>query len=364
MTATETFAGSSAGALPSDEPLALIAADGSPVEGSGLRRPADDVVLDLYSAMVLGRRFDAQATALTKQGRLAVYPSSRGQEACQVGAVRALQERDWLFPTYRDSVAIVTRGVDPVAALTLLRGNWHLGYDPYELRVAPQCTPLATNCCHAVGFARAAALKGESTAALVMMGDGATSEGDAHEAFNFAAVWSAPVVFLVQNNGYAISVPTNKQSAARTFAHKGIGYGMSAQYVDGNDAAAVTVAVGDALEHARRGGGPTLIEAHTYRIEAHTNADDASRYRSNDEVLLWLARDPVDRLDHYLSARGSLDTFARQAIADHAESFAESFRQRMSVDPELDTEDLFRHVYADLPEHLRRQARRVAADAA
>ena len=204
----------------------LIAADGSPVEGSGLRRPADDVVLDLFRAMVVGRRFDAQATALTKQGRLAVYPSSRGQEACQVGAVRALQKQDWLFPTYRDSVAIVTRGVDPVAALTLLRGNWHLGYDPYELRVAPQCTPLATNACHAVGFARAAALKGESTAVLVMMGDGATSEGDAHEAFNFAAVWRAPVVFLVQNNGYAISVPTNKQSAAQSFAHKGIGYGM------------------------------------------------------------------------------------------------------------------------------------------
>jgi pyruvate dehydrogenase E1 component alpha subunit len=215
-----------------------------------------------------------------------------------------------------------------------------------------------------VGFARAAALKGESTAVLVMMGDGATSEGDAHEAFNFAAVWRAPVVFLVQNNGYAISVPTSKQSAAQSFAHKGVGYGMPAQYVDGNDAAAVTVAVGDALERARRGGGPTLIEARTYRIEAHTNADDASRYRSNDEVLLWLARDPVDRLDHYLSARGSLDTFARQAVADHAESFAESFRQRMSVDPDLDTEDLFRYVYADLPEHLRRQARRVAADAA
>ena len=221
MTTTERFAGSATGALPTDEPLTLIAADGSPVEGSGLRRPADDVVLDLFRAMVVGRRFDAQATALTKQGRLAVYPSSRGQEACQVGAVRALQKQDWLFPTYRDSVAIVTRGVDPVAALTLLRGNWHLGYDPYELRVAPQCTPLATNACHAVGFARAAALKGESTAVLVMMGDGATSEGDAHEAFNFAAVWRAPVVFLVQNNGYAISVPTSKQSCGAVVRPQG-----------------------------------------------------------------------------------------------------------------------------------------------
>jgi 2-oxoisovalerate dehydrogenase E1 component alpha subunit len=364
MTATEPFTPSATGALPTNEPLTLISADGSPVEGSGLLRPTDDVVLDLYRAMVIGRRFDAQATALTKQGRLAVYPSSRGQEACQVGAVHALQKQDWLFPTYRDTVAIVTRGVDPVAALTLLRGDWHLGYDPYELRVAPQCTPLATNACHAVGFARAAALQGESTAALVMIGDGATSEGDAHEAFNFAAVWRAPVVFLVQNNGFAISVPTRKQSAARSFAHKGVGYGMAAQFVDGNDAAAVTVAVGNALERARRGGGPTLIEARTYRVEAHTNADDASRYRSNDEVLLWLARDPVDRLDHYLSARGSLDAFTRQAIVDQAEVLAESLRERMSVDPDLDPADLFRHVYAELPEHLRRQARRVADAAA
>src|SRR6478736_1276956 len=207
MTATETFAGSTAGALPSDEPLALIAADGSPVEGSGLRRPADDVVLDLYSAMVLGRRFDAQATALTKQGRLAVYPSSRGQEACEIGAVLALRGQDWLFPTYRDCVAIVSRSVDPVEVLSLLRGAWHCGYDPYEARVAPQCTPLATNTLHAVGFARAAAIKGEDTVALVLLGDGATSEGDTHEALNFAAVWKCPVVFLVQNNGYAISVP-------------------------------------------------------------------------------------------------------------------------------------------------------------
>jgi 2-oxoisovalerate dehydrogenase E1 component alpha subunit len=155
MTATERFTGTTPVGLPTTEPVALIAPDGSPVDGSGLRRPTDDVVLDLYRAMVIGRRFDAQATALAKQGRLAVYPSARGQEACQVGAVRALREQDWLFPTYRDSMAIVTRGVDPVETLTLLRGDWHLGYDPQVHRVAPQCTPLATNTVHAVGLARA-----------------------------------------------------------------------------------------------------------------------------------------------------------------------------------------------------------------
>jgi 2-oxoisovalerate dehydrogenase E1 component alpha subunit len=362
MTATEPYAHAATDVLPTSEPLALISADGSAVEGSGLRRPSDDVVLDLYRGMVIGRRFDAQATALTKQGRLAVYPSSRGQEACQVGAVRALHASDWLFPTYRDTMAIVTRGVDPVDALGLLRGDWHLGYDPYQHRVAPQCTPLATNALHAVGLARAAVMKHEPTAALVLMGDGATSEGDAHEAFNFAAVWRAPVVFLVQNNGFAISVPTSKQSVAPSFAHKGIGYGLPAQFVDGNDAAAVTVAVGDALERARRGGGPTLIEARTYRVEAHTNADDASRYRSADDVLLWLSRDPVDRLDHYLSARGSLDSFAKQAIADEAESLADSLRRRMNVDPQPTVAELFSHVYAEVPDHLRRAEKRLTAD--
>src|SRR6266536_954279 len=260
--------------LPGDEPLRLLTPSGEAAEGAQL--PPDDVLLDLYRRMVLGRRFDAQATALTKQGRLAVYPSSHGQEACEVGAVVALGDQDWLFPTYRDCMALVTRGVDPVETLSLLRGDWHLGYDPYEHRVAPQCTPLATNALHAVGLARAAAIKGEDTVTLVFVGDGATSEGDTHEALNFAGVWKAPVVFLVQNNGYAISVPLSKQSAAPSLAHKGIGYGVASMLIDGNDAAVVYTAVREAVRAARAGAGPTLIEARTYRIEAHTNADDAT----------------------------------------------------------------------------------------
>ena len=166
----------------------------------------------------------------------------------------------------------------------MLQGDWHCGYDPFVHRVAPQCTPLATSALHAVGFARAAPLKGEDTVALVMLGDGATSEGDTHEALNFAAVWKAPVVFFVQNNGFAISVPLSKQTAALSLAHKGIGYGIPALRVDGNDAAAVYAAVRVAIGRAEAGAGPTLIEAVTYRVEAHTNADDASRYRDAAEV--------------------------------------------------------------------------------
>jgi pyruvate dehydrogenase E1 component alpha subunit len=332
--------------LPSASPLQLIDADGHASQDSGhLALPDSRTLAELHRAMVVGRRFDAQATALTKQGRLAVYPSSRGQEACQVGAVDALRSQDWLFPTYRDSVAIVRRGVDPGEVLALLRGDWHCGYDPYEHRVAPQCTPLATNTLHAVGLAHAAKLKGEDTVALVLLGDGATSEGDTHEALNFAAVWRAPVVFLVQNNGYAISVPLAKQTAAPALAYKGVGYGMPAMLVDGNDAAAVFAAVSSAVHHAVAGNGPTLVEALTYRIEAHTNADDAARYRSAEEVRAWLARDPISRLETYLRDRGLFDDARAAALLAESENFAADVRDKMNRDVAVDPSELFAHVY-------------------
>src|SRR6201990_1990121 len=250
--------------LPTETPLRLLEADGQAVRPPDLDMPGVDVLLALPEKMVLARLFDTQATALTRQGRLAVYPSARGQEAGEVGAVLALRPQDWLFPTYRDTMAVVCRGLDPVEVLSLLRGDWHCGYDPYEYRVAPQCTPLATNTLHAVGVAHAAKLKGEDTVALVLLGDGATSEGDTHEALNFAAVWKAPVVFLVQNNGYAISVPLAKQTAAPTLAAKGIASGALPLLIDGTDAAAVYAAVRAGVERAAAGGGPTLIEAITY----------------------------------------------------------------------------------------------------
>ncbi|QRP47673.1 pyruvate dehydrogenase (acetyl-transferring) E1 component subunit alpha [Amycolatopsis sp. FDAARGOS 1241] len=362
MTTTERTAASFF--LPSDEPLGLIAADGSPVPDADLAMPADDVLLRLYRAMVSGRRFDTQATALTKQGRLAVYPSARGQEAGEIGSILALRPQDWLFPTYRDSMAVVARGVDPVEVLTLLRGDWHCGYDPHTTHVAPQCTPLATNTLHAVGFGHAAKVKGEDTVALVLLGDGATSEGDTHEALNFAAVWQAPVVFLVQNNGYAISVPLAKQTAAPSLAHKGVGYGMPSVLVDGNDAAAVHAVVERAVARAAAGGGPTLVEAITYRVESHTNADDATRYRDRAEVETWLARDPIARLEHYLTGRGLLDDAARQEIAARAEAEAAALRERMNTDTELDPADLFRHVYAEPTAALRHQAGELTAEIA
>jgi len=351
--------------LPSAAPLQLIDQDGRPGGNpGGLAFPEPDVLRELHRGMVLGRRFDTQVTALTKQGRLAVYPSSRGQDACQVGAALALRDQDWLFPTYRDSVAILTRGVPAEETLTLLRGDWHCGYDPYEHRVAPQCTPLATNTLHAVGLAYAARLKQQDQVALVLVGDGATSEGDTHEALNFAAVWKAPVVFLVQNNGYAISVPLAKQTAAPTLAAKGIGYGIPSLLIDGNDAAAVYAAARAGVERAADGGGPTLIEAITYRVEAHTNADDATRYRTSAEVSAWLERDPITRLEAHLRAGGLLDDAAAGRLADEAERLAVELRMRMNADVSADPAELFEHVYARPTAALERQRAALLAELA
>ncbi|MDX3247802.1 pyruvate dehydrogenase (acetyl-transferring) E1 component subunit alpha [Streptomyces sp. ME18-1-4] len=334
--------------LPDAEPYRVLGTDAAAQADPELLRR-------LYAQLVRGRRYNVQATALTKQGRLAVYPSSTGQEACEVAAALVLQERDWLFPSYRDTLAVVARGVDPVEALTLLRGDWHTGYDPYEHHVAPLCTPLATQLPHAVGLAHAARLRGDDVVALAMVGDGGTSEGDFHEALNFAAVWQAPVVFLVQNNGFAISVPLAKQTAAPSLAHKAVGYGMPGRLVDGNDAVAVHEVLADAVRRAREGGGPTLVEAVTYRIEAHTNADDATRYRGDAEVETWREHDPIRLLERELTARGLLDEHTQQSARDAAEAMAADLRARMNQDPVLDPMDLFAHVYAEDTPQLREQ---------
>jgi 2-oxoisovalerate dehydrogenase E1 component alpha subunit len=359
--------------------------DASPVRvlGTPAVRDVDPELLRaLYRGLVRGRRFNTQATALTKQGRLAVYPSSTGQEACEVAAAMALGPRDWLFPSYRDTLAVTARGVDPVEALTLLRGDWHTGYNPAEHRVAPLSTPLSTQLPHAVGLAYAAKLHPEAdhgapaaggagsggqpadgyAVALAMVGDGGTSEGDFHAALNFAAVWRAPVVFFVQNNGFAISVPLAKQTQAPSLAHKGVGYGMPGRLVDGNDAAAVHAVLSEAVQRAREGQGPTLVEAVTYRVEAHTNADDATRYQPADEVEAWRRRDPVALIEAQLRELGLLTDEAAREAAQDAEAMAADLRARMNEDPLLDPMDLFDHVYSEQTTQLREQAAMLRAE--
>ncbi len=324
--------------------------------------PSSEQLVGAYTAMVIGRRFDVQATALAKQGRLAVYPASRGQEACQVSSMLALEADDWAFPTYRDSMALVTRGIDPVEVLTSPHGAAHCGYDPRASRTAPQATPLATQLIHAVGFASGEQRKGRPTVAMAFVGDGGTSEGDFHEALNFAAVFKAPVVFLVQNNTYAISTPLTKQSAAPSLGYKGIGYGIASEQVDGNDAMAVLAVLNKAVAHARAGQGPVLVEAHTYRLGAHTNADDATRYRNPAEVEDWIRRDPITRLETWLRHAGLIDDAFVASAAQRAEAFAAELRARMSVDLAVDPMSLFTNVFATPTPQLLEQRAMVQAE--
>ncbi len=318
--------------------------------------PEEEELLVLHRALVLGRRVEEAATAMAKQGLMAVYPAARGQEACQVGVPMALKPMDWLFPTYRDSIAVITRGADPAEVLAGPLGRRHLGYNPYAHRAAPLCTPLATHAPHAVGFAHAARYRGEDTVALVLLGEGATSEGDFHAACTFAAVHQAPVVFLIQNNGYAISVPAHRQSAAPSFAHKGIGYGIPAERVDGNDILAVLLTARAAVERARAGAGPALIEAVTYRVGPHTSSDDPTRYRPVSEAEPWHRKDPLDRFAAYLRRHTLLTPEVTDAASSAAEAAVRKLRLHASEPFGPHPAEITAHVYAQPPAHLLAQA--------
>ncbi|WP_150462228.1 pyruvate dehydrogenase (acetyl-transferring) E1 component subunit alpha [Nesterenkonia ebinurensis] len=354
--------------LPAQQQIRMLDPDGSLVpedqQGTGPGHeypiPEDDVLLKAYTTLVAGRRINDQNYALVRQGRMAVYPSSHGQEACQVGAALCLGEGDWMFPTYRDSVAVISRGVDPLDVMVSFRGDWHCGYDPKVYRVGAMSTPLTTQLLHAVGVAHAAKLRGEDTVVLAMCGDGATSEGDFHEALNFAAVFEVPVVFFVQNNGYAISVPLSNQSAAPSLAHKAIGYGLAGEQVDGNDMVAVLATLRRAVHLARENSMPLLLEAVTYRMQAHTNADDETRYRDREEVEQWKRKDPLLRMQKFLTAKGLLDEAAETQIAAAAEEVAASLRQAMSAEPEEDPLEIFDHVYTEPTAQLSAQRAQLA----
>lgn len=322
--------------------------------------PNDEELLAAYEQLVVGRRVNDQNSALVRQGRMAVYPSSHGQEACQVAAALCLSEGDWLFPTYRDAVAVMARGVDPVEAMTIFRGDWHGGYDPLEHKVGIQCTPLTTQLLHAVGVAHAAKLRGENIVVLAMCGDGATSEGDFHEALNFAAVFHLPVIFFIQNNKYAISVPLSHQSVAPSLAHKAVGYGMAGERVDGNDLVALLAVLDRGVRLIREGSGPLLVEANTYRMQAHTNADDATRYRPESEVAEWTAKDPISRMTTYLKGRGLLDDEAEGRISAHAENIAAQLREGLGEDVQVDPQELFRYVYSEPTPQLKEQSAMLA----
>jgi pyruvate dehydrogenase E1 component alpha subunit len=250
----------------------------------------------LYADMVEARIFDEKSTAMQMQGRLATYSPFRGQEAAQIGAAAALAEDDWLTGTYRDA-ALNWRAGYPWRLLMAWRtGDERGGEVPEGVNILPPSITVGAHMLHAVGLSWAEKLQGNNRIALTSFGDGATSEGDFHEAMNFAAVFHTPTVFLCQNNGYAISHPTAEQTRAETIAGKAVGYGMPGIRVDGNDVVGMLVAVREAVDRARAGNGPSLIEAVTYRVGRHTTADDPSRYRDAQEAADWEKRDPLIRV--------------------------------------------------------------------
>jgi 2-oxoisovalerate dehydrogenase E1 component alpha subunit len=334
--------------------------DGSPVEG--LAEPGPAELRRLYELLVLARRVDEQADALAKQGALAVYASARGQEAAQVASVAVLGRDDMMFPSYRETVAAVARGVAPSDVLALFAGDWHSGFGP-DAGSMPLCTPIATQLVHAVGWGMGARRAGTDQVALAFVGDGGTSEGDFHEALNFAGVFAAPVVFLVQNNRYAISVPLSAQTAAPTLAHRGSGYGMPGLRCDGQDAVAVWQAVDWAVRRARAGAGPTLIEAMTYRIGPHTNNDDPGRYRDTAEGEPWRLRDPVQVLTAALEARGLLDDDLVERARSAAEQAAGEMRRSLFHEAATpDPMEVFAHVYVDPRGHFEDQREQLRAE--
>ncbi len=322
-----------------------------------------------YRDMVVVRAFDEQATNLQRQGQLALWPPSRGQEAAQVGSVRAARPQDTLFPSYREHVVATSRGVDPLGIIKVMRGVSHGGWDPTDPangNVRPYTLVLGSQTLHATGYAMAKNFDGVTgtgnpetdEAVMVYYGDGASSQGDVHEAMVFAASYRTPQVFFLQNNQWAISVPVSTQSRV-PLAHRAAGYGMEGIRIDGNDVLASYAVTRAALDEARSGGGPRAIEAVTYRLGAHTTSDDPTKYRTKDEEESWIARDPIARMRAYLLSRGAGDEFFA-AVDQEAAAYADDIRTRTVELGSPARELMFQHVYSEPHPVMAEQARWLA----
>ncbi|RBY97040.1 pyruvate dehydrogenase (acetyl-transferring) E1 component subunit alpha [Blastococcus sp. TF02-8] len=314
----------------------------------------DDELRGLYRDLVLVRRWDAEATALQRQGELGLWASLLGQEAAQVGAGRALQDGDMAFPTYREHGVAWTRGVDPLHVMSLFRGVDNGGWDPAARGFNLYTIVIGAQCLHATGYAMGVQRDGAEQAVLAFLGDGATSQGEVNEAMIFAASFSAPVVFFCQNNQYAISVPLERQTRIPLY-QRAAGFGFPGVRVDGNDVLAVLAVTRQALQAAREGQGPTFIEAFTYRMGAHTTSDDPTRYRLASELEEWKLRDPIARLKAHLSRSGIADATFFESVEADADELAARIRSGTVGMPEPEPSSMFEHVYAEKPAPLAAQ---------
>jgi pyruvate dehydrogenase E1 component alpha subunit len=312
----------------------------------------------LYEWMTLARTFDEKAFKLQREGRLGTYASILGQEAAQVGSAFALKTSDWMFPAFREPGASFVRGLPLRMILQYWSGDERGSVIPEGQNDFPITIPVSTQIPIAAGAAWGAKFRGDKIAVLVYFGDGATSKGDFHEGLNMAGVLSLPVVFFCQNNHWAISVPLKRQTAAATLAQKAIAYGFPGIQVDGNDVFAVYTATREALERARAGNGPTFIEAVTYRIGDHTTADDATRYRGEEEVAGWKKRDPIERLVKYMSSKGLWDEAYGEQVAARVREQVEAAVKEQEALPPPDPADIFRYTFKELPDELAAQMKR------
>lgn len=319
----------------------------------------------MYRYMLLARKTDERMVLMQRQGRMGTFPQSAGHEAISMGAIFNLKQTDWLVPAYRELAGMLYRGW-PIE-------NWLLYWNGFEegakvpdgVNDLPVCVPVASQLLHATGIGMAMNIRGENHVVLTFFGDGASSEGDCHEALNFASVFSAPVVFVCLNNQYAISVPLSRQMKSETIAQRAIAYGIEGIKVDGNDVLAVYQAVKEAVERARLGKGPTLIEALTYRYTPHTTADDPKRYRSEQEGEIWAKREPISRFARYLDAKNILNEKARLAMEQEIDEQIKAAVERaetMSKSDELNNPlSMFDYLYYDIPPILKEQRDEVAS---
>ena len=352
----------SVGAEQVTEPVRVLAPDGSAVGDPDVGL-GDQDLRALLRWMILARRLDRECIALQRQGELTVYPGFEGQEAAQVGSAYALGPDDFVFPTFRELAAALVRGVDPVQYLAYHRGTWHGGpYDPRATRFGPICIPVATQIVHAVGYAMGLRLDGADACSVAYFGDGSASEGDFHEAANMAGVYRAPAILFCQNNGWAISVPTVQQTRGEIW-RRAAALGFPGVLVDGNDVLAVYRATREARDRALSGAGPTLIEARTYRIGAHSTADDAGRYRGEAEVESARANDPIARYREWLLGSGLADRAFVTSCETEAEERVSEIRAGVIAQPPPPAAWMFDWTYADPPAIMQRQRAEALGDA-
>ncbi len=317
----------------------------------------DDVLLQLHRTMLLARKFDERLLNLQRQGRIGTFAPITGQEAAQLGTIAHLRPTDWMLPAFRETAAEIWRGRS-LESVILYNNGFNEGVAiPDDRNDFPISVPVGSQMIHAVGLGWAAKYRQTDAVAMTYFGDGATSQGDFHEALNFAAVYQSPVIFVCQNNQWAISIPVSQQTRSQTLAQKALAYGMPGIQVDGNDILAVYAAAQEAVQRARSGEGPTLIECVTYRLMMHTTADDPKRYRTDEEVEQWSQRDPLPRFEKYLLDKGLLSEEKRSAV--ESEVLEEIQAAIDSAEKQMETMgdpiDMFDNFYAEMPPTLKAQ---------